>query len=93
MNGEVCRALPLSYFPVNAGEGRIRTGNHARWRRSIPDLTTWKMEPAAGGAKRNGTPQAWAEGPSAASQLHWPVPVYRTGPSLPTSGGHSRRAG
>lgn len=36
------RALPLSYLPINGGEGRIRTDNHALRRRSNSNLTTRK---------------------------------------------------
>jgi hypothetical protein len=41
-----CSTIEL---PLRFAEGdRIRTGNHALIRRSNPDLTAWKLEPAAG---------------------------------------------
>ncbi len=44
-----CSTLELP--PRDVGEGRTRTDNHARLKRSIPDLTTWKI-----GARRR-----WSE--------------------------------
>lgn len=39
----VKRALTIELPPRDVGEDRIRTDNHARKKRSNPDLTAWKM--------------------------------------------------